>query len=141
MSGGAPFPQSPPPSGYQTGPAGPPGKDSEKEARTMAMLAHLLGALFGFLGPLIIWLVKKDEHPFVNDQGKEALNYQLALLIAYVVSGVLYVIISFVTCGIGAFLPLPLLVTVFQLVFGIIGAVKANNGEYYRYPVTIRFIQ
>ena len=141
MSGGTPFQQSPPPSGYGTSPVGPPGKDSEKEARMFAMLAHLLGALFGFLGPLIIWLVKKDEHPFVNDQGKEALNYQLALLIAYVVSTVLYMIIAFVTCGIGAFLPLPLLVTVFQLVFGIIGAVKANNGEYYRYPLTIRFIQ
>ena len=139
MSAGSPFEQ-PPASNYGQ-PTGPPGKDSEKEARMFAMLAHLLGALFGFLGPLIIWLVKKDEHPFVNDQGKEALNYQLALLIAYVVSSVLYVIISLVTCGIGAFLPLPLLVTVFQLVFGIIGAVKANNGEYYRYPLTIRFIQ
>ena len=138
---GSPFVQPPPPDGYAPNQPGPPGKNSDGDARMMAMLAHLLGALFGFLGPLIIWLVKKDEHPFVNDQGKEALNFQLALLIAYLVSGVLYVIISFVTCGIGAFLPLPLLVTVFQLVFGIMGAVKANNGEYYRYPLTIRFIQ
>ena len=107
----------------------------------MAMLAHLLGALFGFLGPLIIWLIKKDEHPFVNDQGKEALNFQLFLLIGYVVSGILYVIISFVTCGIGALLPIPLIITVLQLVFGIIGAVKANQGEFYRYPLTYRFIQ
>ena len=120
---------------------GPPGKDSEKEARTMAMLAHLLGALFGFLGPLIIWLVKKDEHQFVNDQGKEALNFQLFLLIGYVLSGILWVIISFVTCGIGALLPLPLIITVLQLVFGIIGAVKSNQGEYYRYPLAYRFIQ
>ena len=48
------------------------------------MLAHLLGALLGFLGPLIIWLVKKDDHPFVAEQSKEALNFQLTLLIWYV---------------------------------------------------------
>jgi uncharacterized protein len=133
MSGPAPI--QPPP------PGAPPGKDTEKEARTMAMLAHLLGALFSFLGPLIIWLIKKDEHPFINDQGKEALNFQLFLLIGYLLSGILWVVISLVTCGIGALLPLPLIITVLQLVFGIIGAVKANQGEYYRYPLTYRFIQ
>ncbi len=111
------------------------------DARTMAMLAHLLGALLGFLGPLVIWLVKKDASPFVDDQGKEALNFQLTLLICYVASVVLYVVVSFVTCGIGGFVPFPLIVTVFQLVFGIIGAVKASNGEYYRYPFNIRVVQ
>lgn len=119
-----------------------PASPAEKsDARSMAMLAHLLGALFGFVGPLIIWLVKKDESRFVDDQGKEALNFQLTLLIGYVASVVLYIVISFVTCGIGSFVPLPLIVTVLQLVFGIIGAVTANNGEYYRYPFNIRMIK
>jgi len=131
----------PPPSPEKFGqtPAekGPPTKDN----LTMAMLAHLLGGLLGFLGPLIIWLVKKDDHPFVDDQGKEALNFQLFLLIGYLLMTTLWIVISFVTCGIGAMLPLPLIVYVFQVVFGILGAVAANKGEWYRYPVTIRFIK
>lgn len=106
-----------------------------KDACTFAMLAHLLGAIIGFIGPLIIWLVKKDEHPFVDDQGKEALNFQLTLLIAYVAVSVL----SVVTCGIGALLyPVVILL---QLIFGIMGAVKANNGEAYRYPMSIRMVK
>ncbi len=139
---GAPAPSSGPYDSVYPSAKPQPGKPTgESDARSMAMLAHLLGALFGFVGPLIIWLVKKDESRFVDDQGKEALNFQLTLLIAYLVSAILYVVISFVTCGIGSFLPLPLIVTIFQLVFGIIGSVKANNGEYYRYPCNIRMIQ
>lgn len=109
----------------------------DSDARTMAMLAHLLGALCGFLGPLIIWLVKKDESRFVDDQGREALNFQLTLLIAYVAIVVLHMVTTFATWGV---LPFPLIIGVFQLVFGIIGAVRANNGEYYRYPFSIRFV-
>ena len=52
-----------------------------KDVANLAMLAHLLGALVGFLGPLILWVVKKDEHEFIDDQSKEALNFQLTLLI------------------------------------------------------------
>lgn len=128
------------PNPYDAPPPVSPGGLSP-EAKQMAMLAHLLGALFGFLGPLIIWLTQKEKHPFVDDQGKEALNFHLTLLIAYVATSVIYIIISFVTCGFGALLPIPLIVTILQLVFGIIGCTKANNGEYYRYPINIRFIQ
>ena len=53
----------------------PPVGDLPPDARQMAMLAHLLGALFGFIGPLIIYLTQKDKHPFVADQGKEAVNF------------------------------------------------------------------
>ena len=119
----------------------PPVFQSSKDDRQMAMLAHLLGALFGFLGPLIIWLTKKDTSPFVDDQGKEALNFHLTLLIAYAATSVIWIVFMFVTCGFGAFLPLPLVVSVLQLVFGIIGCTKANAGETYRYPICIRFIQ
>jgi uncharacterized Tic20 family protein len=109
---------------------GPPSKDE----CTMAMLAHLLGALLSFLGPLIIWLMKKDESAFVNDQGKEALNFQLTLLIAQVVA----VVIATATCGLLFFLPfIPWLV---QIIMGILGAVEANKGIAYRYPFTWRMI-
>ena len=105
-----------------------------KDACTFAMLAHLLGAILGFLGPLIIWLVKKDEHPFVDDQAKEALNFHITLLIVY--AGL--VVVSVVTCGFGALLyPMVYLA---QIIFGILGTVQANGGEYYRYPVTIRLV-
>ncbi len=111
------------------------------EGRQMAMLAHLLGALFGFLGPLIIWMTQKDKDPFVDDQGKEALNFHLTLLIGYVAATAIWIVISFVTCGFGALLPIPLIVTLLQLIFGIIGCTEANAGKYYRYPINIRFIQ
>jgi uncharacterized Tic20 family protein len=106
-----------------------------KDACTFAMLAHLLGAILCFLGPLIIWLVKKDEHVFIDDQGKEALNFHLTLLIVYVALAVL----AAVTCGIGAVLyPVVYLV---QIIMGILAAVKANGGEYYRYPFNIRMVK
>ena len=109
------------------------GGPDDKEARQMAMLAHLLGALFGFIGPLIIWLVKKDSSPFVDDQAKEALNFQLSMLIGYVVSGALaYVCIGFFTA---------IAIWLMSLIFGIIGGMKASEGQYYRYPITIRMIQ
>lgn len=115
-------------------PAGGPyaGPEPTKDDRTMAMLAHLLGIL-GFLGPLIIWLIKKDQSPFVNDQGKEALNFHLTLLIGWVVG------VATICLGVGLFI-VPL-VWVVGTVFSIIAALKANNGVAYRYPIAIRFIK
>jgi len=65
------------------------GKLAESDEKTMAMLSHILGAVTCFVGPLIIWLIKKDESPFVDDQGKEALNFQITIAIAYIVGAVL----------------------------------------------------
>lgn len=114
----------------------PPVMGSEdKDARTMAMLAHLLGALFSVLGPLIIWVLKKDSSPFVDSQGKEAVNFQLTVLIAHVLAYVLLV----VSCGFLFFLPI--ITALLQLIMGIIGAMQANNGVDYRYPFSIRFIK
>src|ERR1043165_9293283 len=67
------------PSNAYAGPA------PDKDAVTMGMLCHLLGIFTWFLGPLIIWLIKKDQHPFVDDQGKESLNFQITTAIACVV--------------------------------------------------------
>lgn len=112
------------------------GKLGESDERTMGMLAHILGAVTSFVGPLIIWLIKKDESPFVNDQGKEALNFQITVVIGYVVS----LIMSFlpiVQCL--AFLLYPA-VWVASLVFGILGGLEANKGKAYRYPFALRLI-
>jgi uncharacterized protein len=104
-----------------------------KDARTMAMLAHLLGIVLGFLGPLIIWLIKKDEEPFVDDQGKEALNFQITVLIGILVSGVLmFVCVGFFTA---------LAIAIANIVLCIMGGLKANEGVAYRYPLTLRLIK
>jgi hypothetical protein len=109
------------------------------------MLCHLAG-LAGYLipvgnviGPLIVWLIKKDEHPFVNDQGKEALNFQITVTIC--VYGLLA--LGAAACGIGLLVtaPLALAAWVVALVFTIIAAVQANSGVAYRYPLTIRLIK
>ena len=124
--------------------AGPVGSPPEKldpdfgmpsqDSRTLAMLAHLLGALTGFLGPLIIWLVKKDTDPFVDDQGKEALNFQLTILIiAFGCIG-----LAIVSCGFLFFLPI--VPAVLDWVFSIMAAMEANKGVAYRYPFVLRMI-
>lgn len=106
---------------------------STQDERTMALLCHLGGILTGFIVPLIIWLIKKDQSRFVDDQGKEALNFQLTLLIAYVVStAAMCIYIGFVLW------PATWIVSV---VFGIMGSMAANKGEVYRYPVNIRFLK
>ena len=114
------------PGGGYMGP--PPAKDEQ----SMAMLTHLLG-IIGFLGPLIIWLIKKDQSPFLDDQGKEALNFHLTMLIGYIIGGIL----TFFCIG---FLVI-LAVWVVSLIFSIIGAMKANQGIAYRYPMSLRLIK
>jgi len=121
------------------------------EERQWAMFAHLsalVGAIltgaFGggwgcFIGPLVIWLVKKDTMPFVADQGKEALNFNITVAIAFVVLALL----SVMTLGIGLIIAIPLwvIIGVAWLVLTIIAAVKANEGTLYRYPFTLRLIK
>jgi len=104
-----------------------------KDSNMMAMLCHLLGIFTWFIGPLIIWLIKKDQDKFVDDHGKEALNFQITIGIAYVISG----ITVFICIG-------PIIwaaAWICNLIFCIMGAVKANKGEAYRYPIAIRLIK
>jgi len=120
---------------------GTPGSDKPQytgpapttDDRNMATIAHVLGIVTGFIGPLIIWLLKKDQSPFVEDQGKEALNFQLTLLIGWIIAGA-----STAIC-IG-FVLMPA-VLVCAIIFGIMGAMATNKGEAYRYPLNIRFIK
>jgi len=110
-----------------------------KEERTWAMLCHLtaLGKyilpLGNILGPLIIWLIKKDQSWFVDDQGKESLNFQISMTIYLIIAGLsIFVLIGIVL--------LPM-VALADLVLIIVAAIKANEGVAYRYPLTIRFIK
>ncbi|MEG3789938.1 DUF4870 domain-containing protein [Lysobacter sp. CCNWLW3] len=111
--------------------------DGNSEDRTLALITHLSGIVLGFIVPLIIWLINKDkpEKAFLIDQSKEALNFNITLLIVYVVLFVL----TIVTLGLAS--PLSLLVWAVSLVFFIIAGIKANNGERYRYPVALRLIK
>lgn len=98
-----------------------------------AMLGHLGGILLGFLAPLITWLVFRERSAFVEDQGKEALNFQITVTIGYVIASVLvFAVIGF------ALLPLLWLASI---VLSVIAAVAANRGERYRYPVALRLIK
>ena len=96
------------------------------------MLAHLITFVSSFIGPLVIYLVKKDESAFVADQAKEVLNFHLSVLI-YAVAAFLSV---FLLIG---FILLPAL-GVFVFVVTIMGAIRAYEGNAYRYPLCIRFI-
>ncbi len=141
----------PPESVTSPPPTDPAGGAPPAEERQWAMFAHLsallgailTGALGGgwgcFIGPLVIWLIKKDTMPFVNDQGKEALNFNITVAIAFVVLFLLTVM----TLGIGLIITIPLwfIIGIGWLVFTIIAAIKANEGVVYRYPFTLRLIK
>jgi uncharacterized Tic20 family protein len=110
-----------------------------KDAKMWAMFCHLAGfARFvpvpfaGIIAPVIVWQVKKDEHPFVDYNGKQAVNFQISVAIYFLVAVLLCLVI------VGFFLVTA--VAIFNIVFLIIAAVKANNGEHYEYPLSIRFI-
>lgn len=112
-------------------------EEVKKNYNTEAMLCHLL-ALSGMigvpvgniLGPLVIWLMKKDESPKVDENGKESLNFQLSIII--------YTFICAVTI-IGIIL-LPFL-ALFSLIMVIIASIKVYNGEEFKYPITLRMIK
>ena len=125
-----------PPSDMTTPPpAGTPSND-EKQWALFAHLSALIGYIIPFgsiIGPLIIWQVKKNEMPFVDDQGKEALNFQITMAIAAIVCIVLMlVLIGFLLIWI---------VGILDLIFIVIAAIAANNGQAYRYPFNLRLIK
>lgn len=113
--------------------------DSSPESRMWAMLAHL-SSLSGFIipfgniiGPLVIWLIKRDEMTFVDDQAKEALNFNISMTIYGLISAVLVIVVV-------GFLMLAVL-GIAWLVLAIMAAIKANEGVAYRYPLTLRLVK
>ena len=104
-----------------------------KDDQYWAMGCHLLALVTYFVGPLIMWLVRRERSAFIDEQGKEAVNFQLSMIIYLAVS---YISI-FLLIGIVLFPA----VYIFDLVCVIIAAVKSYNGEHFRYPLCIRFIK
>ena len=118
-----------------TAPPPAPVSAAPQEDRTLALITHLSGIVLGFIVPLIIWLVNKDkaDKAFLNDQAKEALNFQITLLIVYVIGIVLTVIL------IGALINLAAWVAC--VILSIMAGLKANEGVAYRYPFALRLIK
>jgi uncharacterized Tic20 family protein len=104
-----------------------------KDECNLAMLAHLLGIFTGFVGALVLWLVKKDDGGFAADQAKEALNFQITLTILFVACLILKVIL------IGALL-IPI-IFIANFVLSLVGAIKASKGNAYRYPFALRLVK
>ncbi len=133
-------PDMPPPQ-----PPAPAATPSESDERTWAMLGHL-SALSAFItglgcviGPLIVWLIKRDTMPFAGEQALEALNFNISAIIAAVALGVF----TLITLGVGALITIPAFFVLFVgwFVLTIVAAVKANSGEHYRYPFSLRLIK
>lgn len=122
----------PPPPSYTPPP--PPAAGSSNDDRNLALITHLSGIILSFIVPLIIWLIHKDrtDKAYLNGQAKEALNFQITILIGYVISWVLmWVLIGFLLWSI---------VWIVNLIFCIVAAVAVSKGENYRYPFALRLI-
>ena len=134
-----------------TAPPPPPTGKPDAQERQWAMFAHLsaiagglltsqaMGGIGCVLGPLIIWQLKKDTMPFVTDQAKEALNFNITVALAMLV----LVLLGVGTFGLGFLLtaPLMLIVGLAALVLVVIAAIKANAGDAYRYPFALRLVK
>ena len=118
------------------------------EERGWAMAAHLSALIamwagyMGFLGPLVVWLIKRNETTYVDEQGKEALNFQLNMFALGLALAIGSIPVLFVTLGLGFLLIIPLAIAlvVYSIVMPIIAAIRTNAGDAYRYPYIIRVI-
>lgn len=100
--------------------------------KNIVVLTHLGGTLFSIIPSLIVWLLKKDDSAYIAEQAREALNFQITVLIAQAISSVLVVIlIGFALMGV---------VWIVNIVLCILAAVAASKGEHYRYPFALRLI-
>lgn len=130
-----------PPEDEPESPVQGPVSVSGKEERQWGMACHLSGAAIivpipfvNVLAPFILWMLKREEYPFVNTEGEEAVNFQLTMAIGYLVA----LILTFLFKG---FLVILAGVVVVDLVFVLLASVKANEGESYRYPLAFRFFK
>ena len=133
-----PFLPPPPPAGQEVQPAYVTGSLRPDEERTWSMAAHVSALLTlvgipSMIGPLVVWLMKKDSSPMVDAHGKEAVNFNISFMLYGIASIILIVVL------IGILLIPIVLITWFVLV--IIATTRASRNEFYRYPLTIRFIK
>ena len=120
--------------------------------RSYALLLHLsslswLISIPGFIGPLVMWLIKKDQSPFIDRHGRAAMDFQISLFIYVAAAVLLFVVITIATLGLGA-LPMLLLtpiailvIIVLVIVLPILAGVKANQGQEYDYPLSLRILR
>lgn len=101
--------------------------------KTLAILVHLFGLFTSWVGPLVVYLIKKESDPITADSAREALNFQLTIMFAFIVCAFLTVIL------IGLFMMW--IVILFNLIFSIVAAVKTSNGQNYHYPLTVRLVK
>ena len=128
-----PTPQEPDPGTPPPIPEQQQSQEIPQDSRNLAMLCHLLGLLTNFLGPLILWLIKKDEDAFVDEQGKEALNFQITIALAYIVGGITtFLCVGFILLAVAG---------IANIVFSIMACIAASKGERYRYPASIRLVK
>ena len=110
-----------------------------KEERVWAMLCHLSAFAFfvfpfgNILGPLIMWLIKRDESQFINEQGREALNFQISVS--------LYALGATLLCLILIGIPILIALFFFDFILVIVAAVRANDGIHYKYPLTLELVK
>lgn len=102
------------------------------DEKNIATVTHLGGTVFSFIPSLIVWILKKDDSAYIGEQAKEALNFQITMLIAEFIAGLLVVIlVGFLLMGI---------IWLVNIVFCIIAAISTSKGETYRYPFALRLI-
>jgi uncharacterized Tic20 family protein len=111
----------------------PPAYTPTSEDRTAAVLAHLLTLVCGFIAPLVIYLVKKDESQYVSEHAKESLNFQITLFIGY--------IIGFITLILLIGILILMFIGIIHLVLVIVATIRASENKMYRYPINIRIIK
>lgn len=133
--------------------APPRAAGSPMDDRQYAMLLHLsalagliLGTLF-FLGPLIMWLVKKDQSPFIDRHGRAAMDFHISVIIYAAAAGILFAVLLVMTLGLGIILLLPAIILlaiaagICVILFPILAALRANEGKEYAYPLSLRLLR
>ena len=103
------------------------------DEKTLAILAHILTIISSFIAPLIIYLIKKDDSPYVAEHAKESLNFQITMFILYIISVVLMLLLI-------GFLLIWLL-SIANIILVIIATIKASENKMYRYPINFRLLK
>jgi uncharacterized Tic20 family protein len=139
-----------------TGEKGQPVHDDQanEAERTYTTFQHLVGLLsmvdgmgfLGLIGSIIMWRIKANDSPYYDDHGRETVNFQISMLVYLFGGGIILALFTLITFGVGVILTVPLAIlgtlflVVIRLVGGIRGAMAANRGEFYRYPMCLRFL-
>jgi Uncharacterized protein conserved in bacteria len=114
-------------------PAAAPQPVSPSDEKTWSILSHVGGIILNWVGPLIVFLIYKDRSPVIRQHSVAALNFQLTILIGYIIGWILTVIFIGVLVVLAA--------SVLSIIFGIMGALAANEGRAYKYPIAIPFVK